>query len=306
MYTTTDSEAQQMLLCIYAILAGNSILIYDHMVTLPEEVAFIWCRPKALSAMLFLVNRYVALLGNICALVMDFLPISDELAGSQRISVELFEIYASQTTAPVVSRNHGLPKRLLACMIIIMVALGGGASAGTFGHFSSNATILPGVGCYETYTAQMICKTRGLLRSSLATRRYIIDIIFHDGAMYFGAMVLCNIPNILTYYINQSGSAATAGMLSTFTSCMSVTLISRLMLNLHKSVGVGVFSTSTWDDDNTLPVLTTRVNVQLAISSHHVPTENHTWSSLLIPSWGGFVVSRVAEASAVAHAGRVG
>ncbi|KAG0699218.1 hypothetical protein DFH29DRAFT_1070783 [Suillus ampliporus] len=270
MYTTTDSEAQLMSLYIYAILAGNSILIYDHMVTLPEEVTFIWCRPKALSAMLFLANRYIALLGNICALVMGFLPISDELAGSQRISVELFEIYASQTTAPVFSRSHGLPcsKRLLACMIIIIVALGGGASAGTFGHFSSNATtILPGVGCHEIYSAQMyailfvalracsnvvaepsvlgwIYKTRGLLRPSLVTRRYVIDIVFHDGAMYFGAMVLCNIPNILTYY------AAIAGMLSTFTSCMSVTLISRLMLNLHKSVGVGVFSTSAWDDES--------------------------------------------------------
>ncbi|KAG0702187.1 hypothetical protein DFH29DRAFT_512182 [Suillus ampliporus] len=74
----TDSEAQRMLFGIYATLAGTSILIYDHMVTLPEEVAFIWCRPKTLPAVLFLINRYVALLGNICALVLDFLLVSDE------------------------------------------------------------------------------------------------------------------------------------------------------------------------------------------------------------------------------------
>ncbi|KAG0702180.1 hypothetical protein DFH29DRAFT_511822 [Suillus ampliporus] len=54
------------------------ILIYDHMVTLPEEIAFIWCRPKALSAMLFLLNRYVALLGNICSLFIGFLLQSDK------------------------------------------------------------------------------------------------------------------------------------------------------------------------------------------------------------------------------------
>jgi hypothetical protein len=49
------------------------------MVTLPEEIVFIWHRPKALSAMLFLLNRYVALLSNICGLVMDFVPVSDEV-----------------------------------------------------------------------------------------------------------------------------------------------------------------------------------------------------------------------------------
>lgn len=50
------------------------ILIYDHMVTLPEEITFIWCHPKMLSAMFFLANRYVALIGNIYGLFIDFLP----------------------------------------------------------------------------------------------------------------------------------------------------------------------------------------------------------------------------------------
>ncbi|KAG1726496.1 hypothetical protein EDD22DRAFT_443660 [Suillus occidentalis] len=53
--------------------------MYDHMMTLPEEIVFIWRRPKALSAILFLLNRYVALLSNICGLVMDFVPVSDEV-----------------------------------------------------------------------------------------------------------------------------------------------------------------------------------------------------------------------------------
>lgn len=44
------------------------------MVTLPEEITFIWCHPKMLSAMFFLANRYVALIGNIYGLFIDFLP----------------------------------------------------------------------------------------------------------------------------------------------------------------------------------------------------------------------------------------
>jgi hypothetical protein len=44
------------------------------MMTLPEEIAFIWCHPKMLSAMFFLVNRYIALIANIFGLFIDFLP----------------------------------------------------------------------------------------------------------------------------------------------------------------------------------------------------------------------------------------
>ncbi|KAG1811820.1 uncharacterized protein BJ212DRAFT_1373352, partial [Suillus subaureus] len=77
MYTIDLDE--HMLVYLYAIVVANCILIYDYIATLPEEIAFIWCRPKALSAMLFLVNRYVALLGNIFGLLSDFLPISNEV-----------------------------------------------------------------------------------------------------------------------------------------------------------------------------------------------------------------------------------
>ncbi|KIK41615.1 hypothetical protein CY34DRAFT_805846 [Suillus luteus UH-Slu-Lm8-n1] len=95
-------------------------------------------------------------------------------------------------------------------------------------------------------------------------------------------MALSNIPTILTYYFGsvsiQSrtfdcfltiGKVGLRGSLSTFTGCMSVTLISRLMLNLHQTIVTGIFSTTTQDDGSSLPVLTTRVNIRSAISSHH-------------------------------------
>ncbi|KAG2042559.1 hypothetical protein BDR03DRAFT_943674 [Suillus americanus] len=170
-------------------------------------------------------------------------------------------------------------KRLLTWMIIIVFALGG-VTAGTFGLRSSTA--VPGFNCYESYSEDIaispglgwvtllvyellifflticrICKTRGL--SLAISRRNILDIIFQDGAMYFAVMTLANLPNILTYYC---GSNNTRGSLATFTSCMSVTLISRLMLNLHKSVDAGIFTTPVRDDDYDSAVLTTRVTVQ--------------------------------------------
>ncbi|KAG2150537.1 hypothetical protein DEU56DRAFT_780586 [Suillus clintonianus] len=293
MYTTT--EARQMLLCTYVVLAGNSILIYDHMVTLLEEIDFIWRRPKALSATLFLLNRYVALFGFISSSVMDLLLVSDEGCSKYTLCRQLYIFFQGIIICIIMAiRTYALydcSKRLLTCMTIIIIALAGVACAVTFARISGDAAIFPGVGCYETYTAEIaariglawvalfvfdllifvltlckFCKTRGLLRLSLVTRGNIIDIIFHDGAMYFGAMALINIPNIWTYY---SGSVATRGSLCNFTTCISATLMSRLMLNLHKTADTDIFSTPSRDDDRSLVVLTTRVGVQSAISSHH-------------------------------------
>ncbi|KAG1775394.1 hypothetical protein EV702DRAFT_442565 [Suillus placidus] len=187
---------------------------------------------------------------------------------------------------------YGCSQRLLTWMTIIIIALVGLACAVSFAQVSGDAAILPGAGCYEAYTAETaariglawvalfvfdllifvltvykIYNTKGLPRLSLITRRNVVDVIFQDGAMYFGAMALINIPNILTYY---SSSVAIRGSLCNFTSCISVTLISRLILNLHKTIDTGIFSTTIRDDDYCLDVLlTTRVDIQSTISSHH-------------------------------------
>lgn len=58
----------------------------------------------------------------------------------------------------------------------------------------------------------------------------LADLIARDGAIYCGVMVLANIANILTFYI---ASDLFRGSLSTFSSCISVTMMSRLTLNLH-------------------------------------------------------------------------
>ncbi|KAG2340800.1 hypothetical protein BDR05DRAFT_491097 [Suillus weaverae] len=245
MDTTDSAEAQQILFCTYTILVGNTILIYDHVATLQEEIAFIWRRPNALSAMLFLLNRYLALFVNISSLVIHFLPLSDERFVSlwflniaqQRLSCSKSGLYRQLSLvlqAVVVClimtiRTYALyggSKRLLTWMTIIMITLAIAVSVGSLGHFSGIMTILPGIGCYETYTAEVaarlglawlaemvfellifilivyrICKTRGLLRLSLVTRRNIINIIFHDSNFFVAF-------KLELYTLNQSNAGA--------------------------------------------------------------------------------------------------
>ncbi|KAG1730352.1 hypothetical protein EDB19DRAFT_1912986 [Suillus lakei] len=310
MDTTTGLEAQQQVLMqLYTLLVANSILIYDHIATLPEEIAFIWRRPKTLSAMLFLVNRYVALVGNIFGLFGGFLLVSTKrfqtwflntyYFAQQRLScsnyilvVQVLLVSQQVFICLILSLRtyalYGCSRRLLKWLAIIALASTAGGLAGSFGQDANTAT---NSDCHETYTTATAvrhgmawvamfvyellifvltvfrtCKTRGLPRLSLISRRDILDIMFQDGVLYFAAMTLVNLPNILTYF---SGPGLTRGSLSTITSCMSVTLISRLMLNLHGSIDTGIFSTPATDDDTSLDVLTTRVNIVQSVSSHH-------------------------------------
>ncbi|KAG1862536.1 hypothetical protein DFJ58DRAFT_775576 [Suillus subalutaceus] len=295
---TTESDVEQILLCTYAVLAGNSILIYDHVMTLPEEIALIWRRPKALFAMLFLLNRYLALFGITCSMVMQPFLVSDEESSyvvSRSLPREVHMLKSSVIMAMRIYALYGCSQRVLAWMTITIIALVGIACAVTFAQVSGDAAILPGIGCYEVYptetyvilfatlriglawvalfvfdllifvlTVYKICMTRGLPRLSLTTRRNVIDVMFQDGKSFVClAMALINIPNILTYYV------AIRGSLCNFTSCLSVTLISRLVLNLHETTDTGILSTTVRGDDYHLDVLTTRVDVQSAISSHY-------------------------------------
>jgi len=294
LHSMDATEKQQLVRHLYVILVANSIMVYDHMATLTDEITFIWRRPKALSAMSFLISRYLALVGNIYGLYVDFSLIPDQSCPKYTMSRQLF-IFLQQFVICVILiiRTYALynrSKRLIVWVTFILIVLAGGVSAASFGQYAGNLTISPGVGCFTTYTAEIsarlglawvailafealifvltvyqTCKSRGLSRLRLVTRRNILDVMFHDGVMYFGAMTLCNIPNIVMYYYGPAVIRGNVG-LSIFTSCMSVTLISRLMLNLHKSADSGILSVPAQDDDYCLSVFTTSISIQSAIA----------------------------------------
>lgn len=108
--------------------------------------------------MSFLVNRYFALLGNIYALCIDFMPISDESCPKFLLFRELFVFFQQFIVCVIlIIRTYALyncSKRLLAWITIIFLVLAGGSFAVCFGHHTSDETISLGVGCYDTYTAE--------------------------------------------------------------------------------------------------------------------------------------------------------
>ncbi|KAG1790695.1 uncharacterized protein HD556DRAFT_1445977 [Suillus plorans] len=277
------------------------------MATLPEEIMLIWCRPKATSAVLFLINRYLAVLGGVVVLISNFLPVSPK------------QIFICLTLSLRTYALYGRSRRLLKWMGIIGLVLIAGALAVTFGD-DSDAGVDAG-DCHEIYTTATTVhhgmawmamfiyellifvltvfrawKTRGL-RFSLLSRRDILDVIFQDGIFRRTGIVntepterRCDVlrRNDISQFTQHSDAPLwfsehtrmfhqvdyfltickenIRGSLSVFTTCMSVTLISRLMLNLHGCVDTGIFSTPA---ETSPDVLTTRIDVEFAVSSDH-------------------------------------
>lgn len=74
----------------------------------------------------------------------------------------------------------------------------------------------------------------------------LITTILRDGTIYFSVMAICNFANILTFYLCEP---FLRGSLSTFANSMSVTLMSRLILNLHQTADAEFSTTQVTSTD---------------------------------------------------------
>ncbi|KAI0264642.1 hypothetical protein BC834DRAFT_970591 [Gloeopeniophorella convolvens] len=82
-------------------------------------------------------------------------------------------------------------------------------------------------------TVRQTLKTRALHRTSFnLSGAGLVDIVWRDGALYFAIMGFANLANIFTFYLS---GPTLKGVFSTPASCISVTMCSRLVLNLYKA-----------------------------------------------------------------------
>ncbi|KAK6995959.1 hypothetical protein R3P38DRAFT_99042 [Favolaschia claudopus] len=93
--------------------------------------------------------------------------------------------------------------------------------AGAWGALLAGDTFLLALTLHRAYTTRRKYPTGSLWR-----------VLVRDGAMYFVVICLANVGNILMF---NFGDVFTATCLSGFTVSLSVTMICRLMLNLHKA-----------------------------------------------------------------------
>ncbi|KAF7345333.1 hypothetical protein MSAN_01910200 [Mycena sanguinolenta] len=186
-----------------------------------------------------------------------FLDSCDKMQWAWQMFIIILELLVELTLTLRVFALYGLNKWILACLLSANASI---AIVGLFAiiEFGKNPELLsePGLsGCDTAFLARsaaarpaggweaiLVCDTLVFVLTARKAfvhwktiPRYagsLIERMATDGTMYFGIIVLANLANLLTYYL---GDALLSGFLSYFSTNLSLTLISRLMLNLHEA-----------------------------------------------------------------------
>ncbi|KAJ7264136.1 hypothetical protein C8J57DRAFT_1624543 [Mycena rebaudengoi] len=261
----------------YVFLAGLVIVIYDHLLTFSKEVKYIWLTKLRPSTCWFLAARYIGLIGNIIVSVFYFGALShEEVLIETTLSIRVFAMYGRNMWVLVPLLALVCISGILA--VVGAVKLNGPAQNLAAPGLNGCNTPYPRSTADHLAKAWMVMSvhfnfvrrgwnlTARLIQTRLRCARVRVDrpTSIHAasyiaairrlanpedakgrcvhgcaGSIYFGVIVLATIANISTFYL---GDILLSGFLSWFTSSLSLTLLCRLMLNLHEA-GAGRIDT---------------------------------------------------------------
>ncbi|KAI3613950.1 hypothetical protein WG66_010813 [Moniliophthora roreri] len=281
-----------------------SFLYWDHLITLGDEVKHVWAHPKSRSSFLFLFLRYFGLTSNTSVLILAKSPLSHDSLSTDPprdnpIGLLLtLRIYAL----------FNCDKRILVFLCgsaVIFLGMAAYFLVGqekrldvTLGYLTKHNVGLSGVWtALFAYDAILFLLTtsrtyRYWLRSRFefgTERLTLVSLMFRDGAIYFFVMAMATLSNILTFHPFMRGG------LSSFASCVSVTLMCRLMLNLHASADTGIYTkpgdphrpeNAESSDNGTGPTVSSEVILETMITDDILMS---TFSTTYRPEAGGVV-----------------
>ncbi|KAF5358756.1 hypothetical protein D9758_008554 [Tetrapyrgos nigripes] len=252
---------------LYFQLSAFVMVVYDHFLTLEEEVTYIWGQKLNVATLLFFLNRYVTPLEFIvvllsikgighrsCAQFVAFEGAGTTALVTSKLllGVELHELLTHSNSCRTCDDSEGL--RIIwtteTAAHILTAAVGW-----TSNHFVDWHSI--GICCASPSPASrfvfITARTRPLfpslwvaplildsiifLLTIYRTRRYLSQnvstayILMRDGTMYFLFIFIANASNVLIYYTAADDLKAFG---ASFSQLITSLMISRLILNLRQ------------------------------------------------------------------------
>ncbi|KAF9058426.1 hypothetical protein BDP27DRAFT_587039 [Rhodocollybia butyracea] len=244
-------------------LVSFAILFYDYLTTLDLEVEYFWNgSSRGLGTILFYINRYLSLLGNIPIIIFFFWP--EPLLRSNRChALEIYQQFFLSLVQLVISilfilRLYAIyahDKRVLTLLCILTTGMVGNGllqwyiSQNDAAVLDIPQALISQAGCLQSYTSaqglHMVYLWLGvlvvdLIVFSLTLRKTlqlfkdipggIVTVIMRDGVLYFGIITLTNSANILAFAL---GKDYMKGLLPIFANIIASVMMSHLMLNLR-------------------------------------------------------------------------
>ncbi|RPD65688.1 hypothetical protein L227DRAFT_570971 [Lentinus tigrinus ALCF2SS1-6] len=274
----------------YLHLAGVVILYYDWLLTFGEEYWRIWKAPRSMPSILFFLNRYLPLLGDIAVNVGNFYIFPTELSCRHYAFFRQLLLIINQVVVCFILflrtfALYGRDWRVGGSVFAFAMALLGISCWSIVGqhedvelrggcHLAADrvTAIRIAVSWESLFLFDLTIFSLTLFKTWQQRRRNpvtvgrgdILSLVMRDGALYFAVMASANLANTLTFYVL---GPILRGCLSTAASCISVTMMSRLMLNLHGTVsGREIITTPLTDssdpsDNSTSLFFTTRISM---------------------------------------------
>lgn len=243
-------------MCRYTWERGIVILYYDHAITFDDEYWRVWRSPGTGASVLFLVNRYFAFLSNIAITIGNFFTFKTtqscaHYAFYRQLSLIVAQVIVAAIqflrTFALYGRDHRVTVLIFSVATVLLAlsiwAVIGQKSTYTLAqgcHAASSriSAIHIAVAWEALFIWDLLIFSLTFFKSVKNRGQYnrgrndLVSLILRDGALYFGVMACAQCSNTLTFYFSPP---ALRGCLSTFASNMSVSMMSRLMLNLHRS-----------------------------------------------------------------------
>ncbi|KLO19704.1 hypothetical protein SCHPADRAFT_992649 [Schizopora paradoxa] len=248
----------------YYLLVAVVILCYDHIITFGQEVQLIWKQKFTFTTLLFILNRYFTELAYVPTVLFLFnSPGGMQVCSSFAHYPGSVGVFSQAViSAFLVMRSYALLRRqlwvLLVTIPLLIVSVGVTAWAIVqvetanivFGEQMSCVpvkmlslnpfraswlvhtlfdTIVFAITVWKTYQWQR-------QQYQLGIRSRIVELILRDGSLYYVIMAVVNLFNFLpTWFPSNEYFAATSGNKSEIPHALSVTLLSRMILNLRQA-----------------------------------------------------------------------
>ncbi|KAI0636830.1 hypothetical protein C8Q77DRAFT_1154726 [Trametes polyzona] len=264
------------------VLSAYTTLYYDYLLTLFDEIELFWKSANiSILSVLFVVNRYLGLLGPIAIAFEYFGDFSEKLQTyHQAYAIALQGIVAVM----LVIRTYALYNRSKRILVILVVTHVAGAlmclvtivtninpvhtsTPLPFKHSACDLSLTDdqAVHLAIAWGAMLWFDTTIFvltLVQALRMRRHfpggLLEVMFRDGTVYYAFMMATVVANIVMFLITRTASPL-KGLDTTLANVLSTTLTSRLMLNIRDPdlqkvrIAKADTFTSVWTETPTTP-----------------------------------------------------
>ncbi|KAI9452882.1 hypothetical protein BJY52DRAFT_892035 [Lactarius psammicola] len=235
-----------------------AILYYDYLLTLPLEIQFLWSPGKqGWFTVACLLNRYLAVFGHI-PLAVSYILRRDDLPVCQGLHIyhevfglimqtlagllcliRVYALYGRSRRILIILFSFGTASILVACWAMIGSRHANVETIQVISSVSGCNQYMPREGGRYAALAwlgllvfdSMIFSLTLYKAFAMGKGIRLLDVMVRDGAMYYSALFVVNLTNIL---ILLFAPPLLKNSTTSITNVLSITLVSRLMLNLRE------------------------------------------------------------------------